>query len=101
MSDLIIETTPRPGVTQFTLNRPDKRNALSNALIAALAEAIDRARGSDVVRCCVLVGAGNVFSAGADISEMEAQGIEAIDNSTRRRDWETIEKFPKPILQPK
>ena len=98
MSDLIIETTPRPGVTQFTLNRPDKRNALSNALIAALAEAIDRARGSDVVRCCVLVGAGNVFSAGADISEMEAQGIEAIDNSTRRRDWETIEKFPKPII---
>ena len=83
MSDLIIETTPRPGVMQFTLNRPGKRNALSNSLIAALAEATGHARNSDDVRCCVLTGAGGVFSAGADISEMEAQGIEAIDNSER------------------
>ena len=98
MTDLILETTPRLGVTQFTLKRPSKRNALSNSLIAALAEATERARNSDDVRCCVLTGAGGVFSAGADISEMEAQGIEAIDNSERRRNWGTIEDFPKPII---
>ena len=98
MTDLILETTPRLGVTQFTLNRPSKRNALSNSLIAALAEATERARNSDDVRCCVLTGAGGVFSAGADIFEMEAQGIEAIDNSERRRNWGTIEDFPKPII---
>jgi len=98
MSDLIIEETSRPGVIQFTLNRPTKRNALSNALIARLAESVIRAEGSDEVRCCVLVGAGGVFSAGADISEMEKHGIDAIDNPERRRNWETIAKFPKPMI---
>ena len=98
MSDLVIEEIPRPGVAQFTLNRPTKRNALSNALIGRLAEAVVRAEESDEVRCCVLVGAGGVFSAGADISEMEEHGIDAIDNPARQRNWEVITKFPKPII---
>ena len=95
---LITTEYPRPGVIVLTLNRPDKRNALSNALIAQLAEAINVACGSEKIRCCVLVGANGIFSAGADVSEMEQLGIEAIDNDERQKHWSTIEKCPMPII---
>tara|TARA_B100000446_G_scaffold127798_1_gene119789 strand:- start:65 stop:823 length:759 start_codon:yes stop_codon:yes gene_type:complete len=96
--NLVIEEHPRVGVVQLTLNRPDKRNALSNALIAELSEAVNDACISKDIRCCVLVGSGGVFSAGADVSEMEELGIEAIDNTARQMNWERIEKCPKPII---
>ena len=46
----------------------------------------------------MLVGVGGVFSAGADIKEMEADGINAIDNIQRKKNWALIEQFPKPII---
>jgi methylglutaconyl-CoA hydratase len=55
----------------LTLNRPDRRNALSRGLIAALAVAFDRAREDAAVRCVILTGAGNAFCAGMDLAELQ------------------------------
>ena len=98
MEDIILKSMPEDGVMQISLNRPKQRNALSNNLIAKLAEIFEVAWDSSGVRCCVLVGVGDIFSAGADIKEMEADGINAIDNIQRKKNWALIEQFPKPII---
>ncbi len=57
------------GVARLTMNRPDSRNSLNPALIAALIEAFDRLAKDDSVRVIELTGAGDkAFSAGGDLS---------------------------------
>jgi enoyl-CoA hydratase len=97
-TDLIIATTPSHHVLQVRLNRPAKRNALSNDLIGALAAAFRAAASNDEVRCIVLTGTDTFFSAGADIKEMQQRGFEAIDNPSRRSAWKDIANFPKPVI---
>jgi methylglutaconyl-CoA hydratase len=63
---------PRPPAVVITLNRPDKRNALSGALIDALAAGFARARDDAAARCVILTGAGPVFCAGMDLAELSA-----------------------------
>jgi methylglutaconyl-CoA hydratase len=60
------------GVLTLTLNRPDKRNALSSALVEALHHALDSADLDPEVRVVVLTGAGKDFCAGADLEELLA-----------------------------
>src|SRR5262245_47412919 len=71
MSDPLVLYDPQPPAVLVTLNRADKRNALSRALIAALADAFERARDDAAVRCVILTGAGPVFCAGMDLAELE------------------------------
>jgi enoyl-CoA hydratase len=97
-TDLIVSTAPSAHVLQLTLNRPAKRNALSNELIAALAAAFRAAASNDDVRSVILTGADTFFSAGADIKEMQQRGFEAIDNPARRSAWKDIASFPKPVI---
>jgi enoyl-CoA hydratase/carnithine racemase len=58
-------------VATVTLNRPDKRNALNEAMWAGLGAAISRAEAMREVKIVVIRGAGGHFAAGADISEFE------------------------------
>ena len=69
MSELLIET--REHVRILTMNRPDKRNALNNALTAALIEGLRAAELDESIRSIVLTGAGRAFCAGADLSEFK------------------------------
>jgi enoyl-CoA hydratase/carnithine racemase len=63
----------KDGVATVTLNRPDQRNALNGELLAALVDAMKRARDDDAVRAVVLTGAGErVFCAGADLGGFAA-----------------------------
>lgn len=68
-------------VATITLNRPDKRNALSAALVAALRAALDEAAADDAVRVVVLSGEGATFSAGADLGALEVlQSASPLEN---------------------
>lgn len=59
------------GVAWVTINRPEARNAVNQAVSAGLAEAWDRVESDDDIAVAVLTGAGEVaFSAGADLKEM-------------------------------
>lgn len=62
------------GVAAVMINRPDRRNAFDEEVIAALAETFEALRGQAGVRAVLLYGAGAVFSAGADIEWMRRQG---------------------------
>ncbi len=58
-------------VAHLTLNRPDKKNALNDELIADLKAALRRADRDESVRCIVVSGAGSDFCSGADLSALQ------------------------------
>ncbi len=60
----------RDGVARLTLNRPEKRNALSHDLLAELQAALERVEHDEAVRVVVLAGRGPAFCAGHDLGEM-------------------------------
>lgn len=64
----ILIDEPADGVRRITLNRPEKRNALSNALRGELFDAIERADSDADIRVTILRGAGVNFSAGYDLA---------------------------------
>jgi enoyl-CoA hydratase len=63
----ILLDQPAPRVLRVTLNRPEKRNAISNALRGELLAALQRADGDDEVHVTILRGAGPCFSSGYDL----------------------------------
>ena len=61
-------------VETWTINRPEKRNALDQAMIDALHERLEVAEGDASLRCVILTGAGDrAFVAGADIAQLREQ----------------------------
>jgi methylglutaconyl-CoA hydratase len=72
------------GVARVTLQRAEKRNAMSGEMIAELADAAARIAGSSSIRVVVLAAEGDVFCAGGDLNWMRAQ--READAETRRRE---------------
>jgi methylglutaconyl-CoA hydratase len=79
--EIVLVDHPRPGVAVLTLDRAERRNALSIALLEGLVHELDSlAQGGDV-RVAILRGAGPVFSAGLDLAE--AANPELVERSAR------------------
>ena len=70
----IIVDTPLPKVQRITLNRPAKRNPLSNALRTELFHALEAADNDADVSVTIIRGAGECFSAGYDLKSNVAEG---------------------------
>jgi hypothetical protein len=66
---------PSPAAMRVTLNRPEKRNALSNALRAEFFKALEYGDSSEDVKVIIIRGAGPAFSAGHDLSANLADGL--------------------------
>jgi enoyl-CoA hydratase/carnithine racemase len=83
-----------------TLDRPEKRNALSLALMQELIAALRSASGTPGVRAIVLAGAGPAFSAGHDLSEMIGREREFYDRlfDVCTELMETIHRLPQPVI---
>ena len=80
----LITTEDRGAVRHVVLNRPEKRNAMSQALLAELAGALRAASDDGSVHCLVLRGEGPVFSAGVDLGELASlAGEESVSRSFR------------------
>jgi methylglutaconyl-CoA hydratase len=72
----------RPGVAVLTLARPERRNALSIALLSALVRELEALHTRQAARVVILRGAGPVFSAGLDL--VEAADATLVEDSARR-----------------
>lgn len=68
----IVITEDRGAVRHIVLNRPEKRNAMNQELLRALAAALGEAAADPTVHCVLLRGEGPVFSAGVDLNELMA-----------------------------
>src|SRR4051794_36328473 len=87
------------------LNRPEKRNALSRALIADISQALSDLHQEKRVRAVILTGAGSAFCAGMDLAEMLATSKEENAQDQWRSDAliyrdlvEQMLLFPKPLI---
>jgi methylglutaconyl-CoA hydratase len=96
-------TASSGGVTNITLNRPEKRNALNDELITELTQAIETAASDSECRVVVLKGAGPDFCAGADLAALQKIADSSIYENLRDADllvelFLTIRKAPVPVI---
>lgn len=81
MADAFVLEDVRDGIARLTLNRPDKRNALSAELVDALKVALRAANADPAVRVVALSGAGKDFCSGADLSALHRiAGASVLEN---------------------
>ncbi len=73
MTDLLLRQDDGRGVSTLTLNRPEAFNALSEELLAALAQALDALARDEGLRAVVIASRGPAFCAGHDLKQMRAQ----------------------------
>jgi enoyl-CoA hydratase/carnithine racemase len=94
----------RGSVLLLTMNRPRQKNAFNAAMWRDLREALAAARADDAVRCVVVTGAGDAFSAGQDLGEMGAgaegggASAEAIGENVFATFMEALIEFDKPLI---
>jgi enoyl-CoA hydratase/carnithine racemase len=98
----IVTTEDRGHTRHIVLNRPEKRNAMSQELLRALAEALREAADEESVHCVVMRGEGPVFSAGVDLAELADLSSEPGNSRTFRNTFlacpNLCEEMTKPVI---
>jgi len=98
----IVTVEDRGQVRHIVMNRPEKRNALNDELIAGLGEALHAAAADVDVRCVVLRGEGPMFSSGMDVSSLA--GLSGQQHRLREfrggilAVWNLCEEMTKPTI---
>ncbi len=97
----------RGPVALITIDRPDRRNALSSPVIAGLSDALDRVRYNPAVRAIVLTGSGPAFCSGMDlkearrtaaVSDVESERVAVADAQALADLFVEIHQCPKPVI---
>lgn len=99
----IVLTSVADGIGTITMNRADKRNALSAELVSQLHAAVLQMGSSELVKVIVLSGDGSAFCAGADLAYLqritENSPLENLADSTALKDmFQSIVDCPKPVI---
>ena len=98
MSLISVQPADADGVAVLTLERPEKRNALSIALRDEMSDALDHLAAADTTRAVVITGTGEVFSAGFDLDEFAANELAARLWASSDRWHRTVLTFPLPTV---
>ena len=95
--NIVVETRERTGLIR--LNRPERMNALNDALAVELKDALERFDGDDAVAVIVITGSDKAFAAGADIGAMAEWSYQKVyrDNYITK-DWEHVRYVRKPVI---
>ena len=94
--NILVET--RGAVGLITLNRPQALNALCDALIHELGQALDAFEADDAIGAIVLTGSDKAFAAGADIKEMQSRSFVDVYLGDFVKSWERVTLCRKPVI---
>jgi len=98
----MVEYAAAAGIARITLNRPDKRNAITREMMSALRDALQQSAQDATVRVLLIRGAGKDFCAGLDLSEVlksAEDGNEALASARRLGDlYIAMRRHPKAII---
>ena len=94
----MLRTAPEDGVVTLTLNRAEKKNALSIALRDELSDALEDLGGDEAVKTVVITGAGDIFSAGFDLREFQQPELADQLWASSDRLHATALQFPLPLI---
>jgi enoyl-CoA hydratase/carnithine racemase len=98
VSDLVLRAGPADGVATVTLNRAEKKNALSIALRDEVSDALDALAGDGTVKAVVITGADDVFSSGFDLREFQQPELSDQLWASSDRFHATVLQFPLPLV---
>jgi enoyl-CoA hydratase/carnithine racemase len=93
-----IKTTTADGVLEISFARPDKKNALSNAMYRAAAEALENAQSDDDVRVVLFSSEGDAFTAGNDLADFAGVATGAREELQAGRFIRTLAQAQKPLV---
>ncbi len=96
MSDLVL-VSDEGGIRTIRMNRPEKKNALTQPMYAAMTAALREAAASEAIRCVMIAGGSGAFSAGGDIGEFQQRaegGLEPVTLDFLL----ALAKNPKPLV---
>jgi enoyl-CoA hydratase/carnithine racemase len=98
MPDILTGTAE--GVTTIAFNRPEKKNAITDFMYGAVADALAEAAADETVRAVIIAGEGADFTAGNDIAMFAAvaAGQADIAGSNVQRFLNAVSTFPKPLI---
>ena len=95
--NILVETRGRVGLV--TLNRPKQLNALNDALMNELGDALEAFDADDAVGAIVITGSPKAFAAGADIGAMASWSyMDVYRTDYITRNWETLRSVRKPVI---
>jgi enoyl-CoA hydratase len=95
--NILVET--RGAVGLVTLNRPKALNALCDALVRELGQALDAFEADDAIGAIVLTGSEKAFAAGADIKEMASRDyVDVYLSDFVTKGWERVTTCRKPVI---
>lgn len=98
---MTLTTTTESSIRILELNRPEKRNALNDELIAALKAALHETDGDESVKCIVIRGAGKDFCSGADLSALQKIATASLEeNLEDARSLGELYKLIRNVRQP-
>jgi len=97
MSDALIQTTLAGSVLTLRINRPDKKNALTQAMYSAMADAVEAAATDPAVRVLLFTGTDGVFTSGNDIKDFLNAPPVSTDTPVARF-MKALAVFPKPAV---
>lgn len=92
-----IEVTIEQGIMTIAFNRPDKKNALTNAMYKSVNEAINQASVDNDIRVILLCGNGDCFTAGNDIVDFLHSDVSASDSEVAKTVL-LLSSFKKPLV---
>lgn len=95
MSELVVVDRPADQVARITLDRAERRNALSIALRDEVSDALDLLAGDESVKAVIVTGNGEVFSAGFDLKEFN---VAFEDPAFSARLWGSSDRFHHRLL---
>ena len=99
MSEQHILVSRDGAVVEIRFNRPEKKNAITNTMYGAMADAVAQAQRDDAVRVVLFTAAGDFFSAGNDIKDFAAQASGAFEGPRHvGRFLEEVINAEKPIV---